>query len=145
VNAKAEALPPIEPDEKIELKVLKLWRGDTDQTDRPHSVEVEIFCDGNSYKKVILSEENHWTYTWSVQDDNANWTVVERNIPQGYTATVEKRQSTFVLTNTWKNADDPGELPPTGDTTNIMLHILLMLGSGSMLIVMGMIGKKSRL
>lgn len=57
--------------------------------------------------------------------------MVERNIPQGYTATVEKRQSTFVLTNTCKNADDPGELPPTGDTTNIMLHVLLMLGSGS--------------
>ena len=147
VNAKGELLPPVDPDEKAELKVLKLWRGDEGRTDRPESVEIEIFCNGSSYKTVILSEENHWAYSWPAADDGSRWTVVERNVPQGYTATVEERQSTFVLTNTRipVDPDVPVKPPQTGDTTNIMLYVLLMIGSGCMLIILGITGKKSRL
>ena len=147
VNAKGEVLPPVDPDEEVGLKVLKLWRGDEGRNDRPKSIEVEIFCDGSSYKTVILSEENHWAYSWSAMDNGSSWTVVERNIPQGYTMTVEERQSTFVLTNTWTPTypDDPGKPPQTGDTSNILLYVLLMIGSGSMLIILGITGKKSRL
>lgn len=146
VNAKGEALPPVHPDEEMELKVLKLWRGDEARKDRPKSVEVEIFCDGNSYKTVILSEENHWAYSWSARDDGSRWTVVERNVPQGYTMTVEERQATFVLTNTWKPTapDNPVKPPKTGDTSNVLLYALLMVGSGSMLIVLGITGKRPR-
>ena len=145
VNAKGVVLPPVEPDEKVEFKVLKLWRGDEGRNDRPKSIEVEIFCNGSSYQTVKLSEENHWAYSWFAEDDGASWTVVERNVPQGYTMTVEKRQSTFVLTNTRTIPDDPVKPPATGDTTNIMLYILLMIGSGSMLIILGVTGKRSRL
>ena len=145
VNAKGEVLPPVDPDEEVKLKVLKLWRGDEGRNDRPKSIEVEIFCDGGSYKTVILSEENHWAYSWSAMDDGSSWTVVARNVPQGYTVTVEERQSTFVLTNTWTPTypDDPGRPPHTGDTSNILLNVLLMIGSGSMLIILGVTGKKS--
>ena len=144
VNAKGEVLPPVDPDEKIEFKVLKLWKGDEGGSDRPESVEVEIFRDGISYEKVVLSEEKHWSYTWSAKDDGANWSVVERNVPQGYTMTVEERQSTFVLTNTWTPTypDDPDKPPQTGDTSNIMLYVLLMTLSGTMLIILGVIRKK---
>ena len=147
VNAKGEVLPPVDPDEEEELKVLKLWRGDENRNDRPASIEVEIFCNGTSYETVILSEENHWAYAWSAKDDGSNWAVVERNVPQGYTMTVEERQSTFVLTNTWTPAypEDPETPPQTGDTPNILLYALLMIGSGSMLIILGVTGKKSRL
>ena len=146
VNAKGEALPPIDPDETVELRVLKLWRGDEDRNDRPKSIEVEIFRNGSSYQIVTLSEENHWAYSWSVKDDGSDWVVVERNIPQGYAMTVEKRESNFVLTNTWAptNPDDPDGPPPTGDTSNILLYVLLMIGSGTMLIILGVTGKKSR-
>jgi hypothetical protein len=60
--------------------------------------------------------------------------------------TVEERESTFVLTNTWTPTDPVPDKPPqTGDTSNILLYILLMIGSGSMLIILGVTGKKSRL
>ena len=146
VNAKGEVLPPINPDEELELKVLKLWKSDEDRKDRPKSIEVELLRDGNSYETVILSEENNWSYSWSAKDDGSRWTAVERNVPQGYTVTVEERGSTFVLTNTWTpTSPDPGKPPQTGDTSNILLYVLLMVGSGSMLIVLGIAGKKSRL
>jgi hypothetical protein len=147
VNAKGEVLPPVDPDEEVELKVLKLWRGDEDRNDRPKSIEVEIFCDGISHETVILSEENNWAYSWSAKDDGSSWTVVERNVPQGYTMTVEERESTFVLTNTRTptDPDDPVKPPQTGDTSNILLYVLFMIASGSMLIILGVTGKKSRL
>ena len=147
VNAKGELLPPVNPDEESELKVLKLWRGDEGRTDRPKSIEVEIFRNGISYKTVTLSDENNWVYSWSANDDGSSWTVVERNVPRGYTMTVEERGSTFVLTNTWTSThpNDPGTPPQTGDTSNILLYVLLMIASGSMLIVFGVTGKKSRI
>ena len=145
VNAKGELLPPIDPDEKAELKVLKLWRGDEGRNDRPKSIEVEIFHNGSSYKTVILSQENNWAYSWPVTDDASVWTVVERNVPQGYTMTVEERGATFVLTNTWTptDPDDPDKPPETGDTSNIMMYVLMMIVSGSMLIFVGIRAKKA--
>ena len=146
VNAKGEVLPPVDPDEEVKFKVLKLWRGDDGRDHRPKSIEVEIFCDGISYQTVTLSEEDHWAYSWTAKDDGSSWTVVERNVPQGYTVTVEERESTFVLTNTWTPTDpeDPDKPPKTGDTSNIMLYIWVMIVSGCLLVVLGVTGKRSR-
>ena len=144
VNAKGEVLPPINPDEKTEFKVIKLWRGDEGRNDRPNSIEVDIFCDGIKYKNVILSEENNWAYSWSARNDGSRWTVAERNVRAGYTVTVEQRSSTFVLTNSWTppTPEEPVKPPQTGDTSNIMLYVLLMVGSGTMLIILGVIKRK---
>lgn len=144
VNAKGEALPPVEPDEEKELKVVKLWRGDEGKSVRPKSIEVEIFCDGISYKTVTLSEENNWSYSWTAKDDASSWTVIERNVPRGYIMTVEERESTFVLTNTWHTSVDPGDSPETGDTSNMLLYVVLMAASGIVFVAFGVIGKKSR-
>lgn len=143
VAAKPVALPPVEPDEEIQLKVVKLWRGDDGRTDRPKSIDVEIFRDGVSCEIVTLSEENHWSYSWTTEDEGASWKVVERNIPKGYTMTVEQRDTSFVLTNTRQDQPTP---PPseTGDTTNIMLYTVLMYVSGTMLIILGIVGKRKR-
>lgn len=138
-NPKGEILPPFEI---IELKVLKLWRGDEGQNRRPQSVEIELLCDGSYYETVYLSEENNWSYAWMVEDDGASWMVVERNIPQGYTMTLEERERSFVLTNTWTNPEEPADPPETGDTSNILLYILLMTVSGALLIVLGVTGKR---
>lgn len=143
VTAKGTLLPPITPDENIELKVLKLWKGDN-QSDRPKSIEVEIFCNGTSQETVFLSEETSWTYTWLAKNDGSTWKVVERNIPDGYTMTVEERETSFVLTNT---ATTPPVDPPsqTGDTSNVLLYIVLMIISGSALIIIGIFGKRKSL
>ena len=59
--------------------------------------------------------------------------------------TVEKRDNSFVLTNTYtpEYPSEPSDPPPTGDTTNIMLYVVLMIGSGSLLIILGIIEKRS--
>ena len=141
VAAKSKITPP--GDKEIELNILKLWKGDEGRNGRPKNVEVEIFCGETSYKKVVLSQENNWSYSWSAKDDGAIWTVVERNIPQGYKATVEKRDTSFVLTNTY-NSDVPFDTPDTGDTSNLMLYVILMIVSGSLLIILGIAGKRNK-
>lgn len=124
VASKSEVTPPPgpgpgpdpdpKPEDKIQWKVLKLWKGDSGRSDRPQHIEVEIFRDGISYQTVILSEENNWSYSWTAKDDGADWMVVERNVPAGYTVMVEERAAAFVLTNTYL-PDVPPEEPPSPD------------------------------
>ncbi|MBQ7088375.1 MAG: Cna B-type domain-containing protein [Clostridia bacterium] len=143
VASKSEIKPPI--DKEIELKVLKLWKGDEERNSRPKNIEVEIFKDGESYQKVELSQDDNWSYSWKAKDDGAKWTVIERSTPSGYTMTVENRNNSFILTNTYtpKNPDGPFDAPQTGDTSNIMLYVILMIVSGCMLIILGIIGKRN--
>ena len=150
VTAKGTPLPPIDADEEISYKILKLWKGDS-SSKRPQKIEVEIFRNGKSHQTVTLSEANHWTYTWTIKDDGAIWTIAERNVPSGYTPMLEKRDTTFVLTNT-KIPDAPPphpnphpDNPKTGDTSNILLYMLLMLASGTTLVLLGLTGTKKRL
>ena len=143
VSAKSEILPPTEPDEEIQLKVLKLWKGDEGRPSRPKSIEVEIFRDGTSYGIVKLSEENNWSYSWSAKADGATWTVVERNVPDGYTMTVGERETTFIITNTYQDLPKPPP-PQTGDTANTLLYTILMYVSGTMLILLGVARKRRR-
>ena len=145
VTSKSEIIPPNEDDEEIELKVLKLWKGDSGSSARPTTIEVEIFRNSTSYQMVTLSEDNHWTYTWSAKDDGSDWKVVERNIPTGYTMTIEERETSFVLTNTLnQDVPDNPDATQTGDTSNIMLWVILMIGSGSMFIILGITEKRNR-
>ena len=138
VNAKGQILPPAVAD--VQWKVLKLWKGGTN---RPKNISVEIFRNGELYQSVVLSQDNQWSYTWTAKDDGATWTVVERNIPAGYKMTVEKRGTSFVLTNTYL-PDQPTTPPATGDTTNVLLFTILMYISGGMLIILGIAGKRKR-
>ncbi len=143
VASKSEMIPP--SDKEIELKVLKLWKGDEGSSARPKNIEVEIFRDGASYKKVVLSEDDNWSYSWTAKDDGAKWTVIERNTPSRYTMTAQNRDTSFILTNTYtpSKPDEPPDTPQTGDTSNIMLYVIFMIVSGSMLIILGIIGKRS--
>ena len=143
VNCKAEMLPPITPDEWKELRVLKLWKDEGKQGNRPNSIEVEIFCNGETYQTVTLSEENLWSYTWTVKQDGADWLVMERNVPEGYTVTVEERTEAFVLTNTF--SEEPTvEDPETGDRLPVLLYVVLLYVSGMALLLLGIIGKRKQ-
>ena len=170
------------PDKEVEYKILKLWKGDEPNSDRPESIEVELFCDGELYETVVLSEANQWFYTWTAKE-STSWTAAERNIPAGYTATLGMRENTFVLTNTWvpdnpppedpsdetpeipdgttdvPSGDTPGDItdttdeespgdntetsgPKTGDTSSVLLYVILMYVSGSILSLLGIAGKR---
>ena len=145
VSPKPGVIPPVTPDEEIQYKVLKLWKDKHHQSKRPASIDVEIFRNGESFETVRLSEKNNWSYAWAAPADGAVWKVVERNIPNGYSVTVEESAASFVLTNTWEPEEDVSEnMPKTGDTSNILFYIVMAYVSGIGLILVGIAGKRKR-
>ena len=86
------------------LHVLKVWKNDSDNT-RPASIQVDLLqkdTDGNTivFDQQILSDENHWSYTWNDLSSRYTWNVVETTVPEGYTESSIKEGNTVVLTNT---------------------------------------------
>ena len=139
-SPKPEALPPDETEE-LEFRVVKLWNDIGNESLRPVSILVELFRNGESYETVTLSQENNWSYSWTVPADGASWIVAERHIPKGYTVTVEVRSNTFILTNSIPH-DSTSDNPKTGDSSNILWAVVLMNLSGLGLIAMGLFGKR---
>lgn len=146
VEPKAEVIPPLGPNEQeqnCEFKVVKLWKDEGNQNKRPRNITVEIFCDGKSYQIITLSERTNWSYGWTAAADGTDWMVVERDVPDGYTVTVEERNTTFVVTNTCqKDGIAPEDMPETGDTQPIFLYIMLLFAAGAVLILLGIARKR---
>lgn len=129
VNSKEE--------ENRQFKVVKLWNDASQQEQRPDSIEVELFKDGTSYQVIMLSKDNNWSYGWTAPKDGAKWMVAERNVPAGYTVTVEQRDTAFVLTNTCFSSGAHRENGPgTGDSQNILLYGMVFFISGIALILL---------
>lgn len=120
--------------EDIAYKVLKLWKDDGQGKNRTESVEIDIIKDGETVKTVVLSDDNDWSFSWYAEDDGSVWSVTERNIPKGYTMTVEQNLTTFTVINSWP--PPPPDIPQTGDTSNIGLYVVLMCLSGAALILL---------
>ncbi len=128
--------------EDIAYKVLKLWKDDGKEEKRTESVEIDILKDGETVKTVVLSDDNDWSYSWYAEDDGCVWSVKERNIPAGYTMTVEKNLTTFTVIN--RLPTPPSDMPQTGDTFNIGLYVVLMCLSGVGLILLTVMQRRKQ-
>lgn len=81
-----------------EVSVLKVWKGGTDKKD----VTAQLLRDGIVYNEVVLNSANNWRSTWKGLSDSYSWTVVEKNVVEGYEVSIEKDGSVFIITNTYK-------------------------------------------
>lgn len=116
--------------------VTKLWQDAGHQDQRPKEVKVEIYRDGVLQETVFLNAENNWSYTWPVDEgDAAKWTVVERTVKDPYEVAIRKNGATFSIVNTWQ---EPGDIPPTGDSFALLPMLLLAGLSGVMLLLLGL-------
>lgn len=89
------------------LTVNKEWILD-DGGEAPVSVTVELLRNNRVYKEVTLDEDNDWSHTWTRLDGRYNWKVQEADVPDGFTAEVSHRGTTWTITN-----DDLPEDPET--------------------------------
>lgn len=126
----------ITPVESRDLTVLKVW-DDSDAYDRPTSVEVELYCDGMLHDTVTLSKENNWRHTWAALDTRYAWTVVERQVPEGYTVSISTEDTLIVITNIRMvppvKPVDP-DLPKTGSDWT---PVTVLAGMGIVLFCIG--------
>ena len=89
---------------EIKFSVKKIWRNDEDQPwNRAVSIKVEIYKDRKLFEQKTLNDSNSWYYEWQ-GDEAAEWLVIEREIPNGYTMVVEKNEEAeevqYLIVNT---------------------------------------------
>lgn len=95
---KADGVPEEVPES---LKVKKIWNDAGYSYRRPNEITVELRKDGDLYDTVVLNKENGWSYVWKKNlDAAANWTIVEKKVPSGYTVSMKSDGITITVTNT---------------------------------------------
>ena len=119
---------------KTSISVLKRWEDADDQDGiRPESIEVELYANNMATgQTVVLSDENHWTYTWESLAQYAGgqeieYTVVELNVPDGYESDIlsdeyvgllevvnthEPAKTQISVNKVWLDMDDQDGLRP---------------------------------
>lgn len=144
-------------EEAVSVSAVKLWVGDDEKT-RPQSVSVQLLDDGEVIDEQILSSENGWTHTWDGLDAAGSLSVVESEVPEGYTGTVRREGDTFVVENRAKrfstevpggNVSEPGStipdtsgtVPSTGEPA---LPLALVAAIGGTMIVASLWGRLRR-
>lgn len=127
----------------VSYKVIKVWKGDADKTKRTDAVKIGIYKNGELYKTVDLNAACNWNYEWTDEDDGAKWTVVERDVPDGFTVQVTENEGYFVVTNTYESETSSVNPPSTGDTSSMNIIFAVMFASGFIIVVIA-IGTRSR-
>lgn len=95
-----------------DLTVRKAWNDANDaQKLRPQSVTVDVTRNGQTITTLTLNAANRWTQTLTqlpMFDGNGeayDYDVVENDVPEGYTASVVTRGTTFTVINTHRIDD----------------------------------------
>ena len=121
---------PEEPEEPVDLTVKKIWAGDKEQIKkRPTSVSVTLYNGKEAVETVKLGSWNNWRYTWKDLDGEGDWSVLEVNIPKGYTPSYKVSGDTVTITNT-------ATLIQTGQ---LNWPILVLGGAGILMLLAGVI------
>ena len=137
-----------------QITVKKIWK--LDNGGKPtNSITAVLMRNGQQYEKVELNAENNWEYTWHHLSAQNEWTVIEINVPEGFTVTTEQKGTEIIITNDDiptpssnpnkptnptdpnkpSNPDnssqptEPSNPVKTGDTTNIMIYVFVAVGA----------------
>ena len=116
-------------DTTTNIYVVKVWKDEGNESDRPDSVTVELLQDGKRYETKTLNKSNDWRYEWKNLSANSKWVINEINVPDKYTVLTELEGKVYTVTNTHTtDIDDPdtpldpgpggdpgtnGDIPPT--------------------------------
>jgi hypothetical protein len=101
-----------------DIKVLKVWDDNEDESNRPDSIDVQLLKDGEIFDTVTLSKDNNWRYTWSNMDPAADYVVLEKTVPNGYTVSLSRTDNIYTLTNKGDFVEKTTTANPTEKTTN---------------------------
>ncbi len=88
----------------IDINVKKIWNtplsNKNDKENLPRYIEVGLYKNNELISKIKLNKDNNWSYTWEDLEKSDEYSILEVNVPKGYTATYEKIDNTVVITNT---------------------------------------------
>ena len=129
-----DALPKADVVETTDITVKKVWNVDETVT-VAQQVTVQLLRDGAVVKTAVLNEENGWEAVFYDMPRSDAYSVLESNIPEGFTATYTQNGYEFTVINS-------ASLPQTGQ---VIWPIPLLAVAGLFLIAVGTVClKKSR-
>jgi len=117
----------------VDITVNKVWN--TSKTRLPSMVTIDLYKSDELIDRVILNNENNWTYTWNDLEKSDNYKVLEIDIPKGYTATYSNYDYVFTVTNI-------DVLAPTGQ---IYYPIIIFGIAGIIFILLGILLSKRKI
>ncbi|MBQ3591711.1 MAG: Cna B-type domain-containing protein, partial [Clostridia bacterium] len=126
-------IPPYIPPEPVDRAVLKVWKDDGHSEERPAEVQAVLLCDGEVYEIVTLNEAGGWKHQWTGLDGTKEWTVEEYTVLEKYTSSVAQDGDLFVITNTYT------EIPQTGQ---LWWPVPMLLAAGMGLILVGLLRRR---
>ncbi|WP_026651948.1 Cna B-type domain-containing protein [Butyrivibrio proteoclasticus] len=105
-----------EKKEKIKNHYLlnKRWSDSGYENQRPSSITVDIYRDGELYQTVTLSSDNNWTYEWEYVG-SYKWTFAEHiDATLTYSVSLTENGGEYFITNSYNPPDTP-DTPDTPD------------------------------
>lgn len=118
----------------IQREVRKVWN-DRNNSDgkRPDEVTVTLLRDGETYETVTLNASNGWKHQWNGLTDGHTWVIVETDVPDSYTMSVDQENKTTTITN----SHTPQQPPHTGSNIEQVARIAVAsLGGGIILLLL---------
>lgn len=94
-----DATPKTDVARLIDLTVKKVWNDGKADT-RPESVTVRLLKGETVIDTVTLNEQNGWSHTWEDVPESDLYSIKEKNVPKGYTASYQQNGYVFTITNT---------------------------------------------
>jgi hypothetical protein len=97
-----EAYPKLQseeiPDTTV-MQVAKIWLDTGFENNRPNQIEAQLLRNGEVYDTQTLTKDNNWRYTWYDLDGQYIWKVLEKEVPKGYTLSLETEGYRAIMTN----------------------------------------------
>lgn len=131
--------------ETVSRRVLKVWKDEGNESDRPAQITVQLLCDGKVYDEQTLNEANNWQYTWENLNAEHTWQLTEKTVPEDYTVQITRQDMTFIVKNT--NGNPPPPPPPDLPQTGLLwwpVPILAGIGAVSLFFGIFLLLKKGK-
>lgn len=88
----------------MDVTVKKVWNlsnsNKLGEINNIKNIEISLLLDDEVIDKIILNEDNNWTYTWKYLEKSDKYRVLETKVPKGYTASYQQEDNLFIVTNT---------------------------------------------
>lgn len=123
-----DASPKTEIEKLTSITIKKVWNTDK-ATEIADTVTVQLLRDGVVVQTATLNAENNWQITYNDMPKSDAYSILEINVPKGFTATYSRNGDIFTVTNS-------ATLIQTGQ---LMWPIPVLAMAGMILIVMGVI------
>ena len=93
------ASPKTDVVKRTDISIRKVWNTDA-STEAAQSVTVRLMRDGAVIETAVLSEENNWQVVYTDLPESDAYSIVEVDVPDGFTATYTRNGYDFTVTNT---------------------------------------------